>query len=223
MEKLNFVKDGIVKLPPGFRFQPTDEEIVFQYLTRKIFSFPLPASIIPEINISQYNPWDLPGEWEEDRYFFNYKKEGNYKNESRSNRASGCGYWKATGLDKKIITSPRKKQDEIIMGMRKTFVFYKGKNGCRTNWMMHEYRLLRAQNAQSSWIEMGSWVLCHIFLNSTGENIDEAELMMRINNNLTSYGPISCSSSSSSCGSSNVVTEGICSSGLDDQETSSHI
>lgn len=61
MEKLNFVKDGIVKLPPGFRFQPTDEEIVFQYLTRKIFSFPLPASIIPEINISRYNPWDLPG------------------------------------------------------------------------------------------------------------------------------------------------------------------
>lgn len=61
MEKFNFVKDGAIKLPPGFRFQPTDEEIVFQYLIRKTFSCPLPASIIPEINISNHEPWDLPG------------------------------------------------------------------------------------------------------------------------------------------------------------------
>lgn len=80
------------------------------------------------------------------------KKEAKYKNGSRSNKASGCGYWKATGLDKKIITNSRKKHDEI-MGMRKTFVFYKGKvvsNGCRTNWIMHEYRLLHSQNADYS-------------------------------------------------------------------------
>lgn len=50
------------KLPPGFVFEPTDEEILFEYLRRKIFALPLPASIIPElINLSNHDPWDLPG------------------------------------------------------------------------------------------------------------------------------------------------------------------
>jgi hypothetical protein len=62
MEKMKFVKNGVSnKLPPGFRFQPTDEELVFQYLKCKTFSYQLPASIIPEINVCNYDPWDLPG------------------------------------------------------------------------------------------------------------------------------------------------------------------
>ncbi|KAL0355047.1 UNVERIFIED_CONTAM: NAC domain-containing protein 83 [Sesamum radiatum] len=61
MDKFNFVRDGESKLPPGFRFQPTDEEIVFQYLARKTFSYPLPASVIPEINVFSFHPWELPG------------------------------------------------------------------------------------------------------------------------------------------------------------------
>ncbi|GKF21985.1 NAC domain-containing protein 83-like protein, partial [Tanacetum coccineum] len=61
-EKLTFVRDGAIKLPPGFRFQPTDQEIVFQYLLRKVFSCSLPTSVIPEIvDICKFNPWDLPG------------------------------------------------------------------------------------------------------------------------------------------------------------------
>lgn len=61
MERINFIENGVSGLPPGFRFQPTDEELVFQYLKCKIFSCQLPASIIPEINVSKYDPWDLPG------------------------------------------------------------------------------------------------------------------------------------------------------------------
>ncbi|GFZ21086.1 NAC domain containing protein 83 [Actinidia rufa] len=37
-KKLNFVKNGVLKLPPGFRFHPTDEELVDQYLMRKAYS-----------------------------------------------------------------------------------------------------------------------------------------------------------------------------------------
>lgn len=61
MENVKFIKNGISKLPPGFRFQPTDEELVFQYLKCKILSYQLPASIIPEINVCNYDPSDLPG------------------------------------------------------------------------------------------------------------------------------------------------------------------
>lgn len=53
---------GCLKLPPGFRFHPTDEELVVQYLRRRVFSFPLPASVVSDIDMCKYDPWDLPGE-----------------------------------------------------------------------------------------------------------------------------------------------------------------
>ncbi|OIV93524.1 hypothetical protein TanjilG_28681 [Lupinus angustifolius] len=162
MEKVNFVKNGEVRLPPGFRFHPTDEELVVQYLKRKVFSFPLPASIIPEVDVCKSDPWDLPGELEEERYFFS-TKEAKYPNGNRSNRATNSGYWKATGLDKQIVTS---KQG---VGMKKTLVFYTGKppHGSRTDWIIHEYRLLNIYTTLSQ-IPMQNWVLCRIFLKKRG-------------------------------------------------------
>ncbi|XVF54743.1 hypothetical protein PTKIN_Ptkin05aG0206000 [Pterospermum kingtungense] len=137
-QQLNFVRDGVTKLPPGFRFQPTDEELVFQYLKCKVFSFPLPASIIPELNVFHYDPWDLPGELEQERYFYS-SNEAKYRIGNRINRATASGYWKATGIDKQITS--RRNQ---IAGMRKTLVFHMGKppHGSRTDWIMHEYRLV---------------------------------------------------------------------------------
>ena len=46
--------------PPGFRFHPSDEELIVHYLQNKIKSRPLPASIIAEIDLYKYNPWELP-------------------------------------------------------------------------------------------------------------------------------------------------------------------
>lgn len=60
---ISFIRNGIVRLPPGFRFHPTDEELVVQYLRRKAFSCPLPAAVIPEINLCNFDPWDLPGNY----------------------------------------------------------------------------------------------------------------------------------------------------------------
>ncbi|KAA8530076.1 hypothetical protein F0562_004785 [Nyssa sinensis] len=65
---------GGIKLPIGFRFHPTDEELLVHYLKRKVFSFPLPASVIPEFDVFQTNPSDLPGDSKEKRYFFSKRK-----------------------------------------------------------------------------------------------------------------------------------------------------
>nr|GMD53136.1 NAC domain-containing protein 83 [Ipomoea batatas] len=145
MEKMSFVKNGVLRLPPGFRFHPTDEELVVQYLKRKVFSCPLPASIIPDFDVCKSDPWDLPGDWEQERYFFS-TREVKYPNGNRSSRATGSGYWKATGIDKQIA-SCRGRQ---LVGMKKTLVFYKGKapHGSRTDWIMHEYRLANAPTSQ---------------------------------------------------------------------------
>ena len=78
------------------------------------------------------------GDLEQERYFFS-TREAKYPNGNRSNRATGSGYWKATGIDKQIMTS----KGHQVVGMKKTLVFYRGKppHGTRTDWIMHEYRL----------------------------------------------------------------------------------
>jgi len=50
-----------LELPPGFRFHPTDEELVLHYLCRKCASQPIAVPIIAEIDLYKYDPWDLPG------------------------------------------------------------------------------------------------------------------------------------------------------------------
>ncbi|KAK7374978.1 hypothetical protein VNO80_08422 [Phaseolus coccineus] len=190
MEKLNFVKNGELRLPPGFRFHPTDEELVVQYLKRKVFSCPLPASVIPEVDVCKSDPWDLPGDLEKERYFFS-TKEPKYPNGNRSNRATNSGYWKATGLDKQILTS----KGNQVVGMKKTLVFYRGKppHGSRTDWIMHEYRLLNAPTSSQSQsqrqspvvhVPMENWVLCRIFLKRrSGRNGEEmGSLRGRVDN-----------------------------------------
>lgn len=48
-------------LPPGFRFHPTDEELVIHYLKRKADSSPLPVAIIADVDLYKHDPWELPG------------------------------------------------------------------------------------------------------------------------------------------------------------------
>lgn len=45
---------------PGFRFHPTDEELVGFYLRRKIQQRLLPIELIKQVDIYKYDPWDLP-------------------------------------------------------------------------------------------------------------------------------------------------------------------
>jgi len=74
---------------------------------------------------------------EKEWYFFS-PRDRKYPNGSRPNRVAGSGYWKATGTDKVITTEGRK------VGIKKALVFYVGKapKGSKTNWIMHEYRVL---------------------------------------------------------------------------------
>nr|GMC78247.1 NAC domain-containing protein 83-like [Ipomoea batatas]GMD34461.1 NAC domain-containing protein 83-like [Ipomoea batatas] len=187
--RLHFVRDDgeVVKLPPGFRFQPTEQEIVFQYLQRKIFSLSLPASVIPELpNICRYDPWNLPGDMEqEERYFFSSKEATKYPNGNQTSRVSSNGYWKPSSSEEKHITCPGNSSSiPMIMGMKKTLVFYYGNppHGSKTNWIMHQYRLvaispagnpppppyfrhaMKKDHSQGSLMQqIGNLVICHVF------------------------------------------------------------
>ncbi|KAE8730299.1 putative glycerophosphodiester phosphodiesterase [Hibiscus syriacus] len=80
MEGQNFVVNGVVKMPIGYRFRPTDEELEVHYLKRKALNLPLPASVIPEFDVMQTNiivniVW-VSGDVKENKYFFNKSELG---------------------------------------------------------------------------------------------------------------------------------------------------
>ena len=49
------------KLPPGFRFHPTDEELVTYYLINKISDANFTARAVTDVDLNKSEPWDLPG------------------------------------------------------------------------------------------------------------------------------------------------------------------
>ncbi|CAL9165136.1 unnamed protein product [Musa hybrid cultivar] len=175
---------GALRLPPGFRFHPSDEELVVQYLKRKVFSCPLPAFFIPDIDLRKHDPWNLPGACQGERYFFNLRKS-RYPNGKRSNRAASSGYWKATGKDKQIVASGCNQ----VVGIKKVLIFYRGKlpAGSRTDWIMHEYSLAGSDNpalifpqrknsTHGMMVPNQDWVLCRIFKKRRTTNmVDEIE------------------------------------------------
>ncbi|KAI8557359.1 hypothetical protein RHMOL_Rhmol04G0004800 [Rhododendron molle] len=144
--------DDDVDFPlPGFRFHPTDEELVGFYLRRMIEKKPLRIQLINQVDIYKYDPWDLPmhmpsegGKAGDKECYFFCKRGKKYKNSVRPNRVTGSGFWKATGIDRPIYsTDVHEGEGRECIGLKKSLVYYRGKagKGTKTDWMMHEYRL----------------------------------------------------------------------------------
>ncbi|KAG6522652.1 hypothetical protein ZIOFF_019798 [Zingiber officinale] len=153
---------GDLQLPPGFRFHPTDEELVVHYLCQKCAGRPIAVPIITELDLYKFNPWQLPemALYGEKEWYFFSPRDRKYPNGSRPNRAAASGYWKATGADKPV-GSPKP------VAIKKALVFYTGKapKGDKTNWIMHEYRLAdvdRSARKKNS-LRLDDWVLCRIY------------------------------------------------------------
>ena len=53
--------DESINLPPGFHFSPTDEELVLHFLCSKNSLLPCHPNIIPDLDISASDPWELKG------------------------------------------------------------------------------------------------------------------------------------------------------------------
>ncbi|CAN6934444.1 unnamed protein product [Brassica oleracea] len=164
-------------LPPGFRFHPTDEELIVYYLKNQTMSRPCPVSIIPEVDIYKFDPWQLPEKTEfgENEWYFFSPRDRKYPNGVRPNRAAVSGYWKATGTDKAIYSGSSN------VGVKKALVFYKGRppKGIKTDWIMHEYRLndsRKASTKRSGSMRLDEWVLCRIYKKrGAGKLLDEKE------------------------------------------------
>ncbi|XP_030521608.1 NAC domain-containing protein 92-like [Rhodamnia argentea] len=148
-------------LPPGFRFHPTDEELITYYLTPKVSERSFTSKAIVDVDLNKCEPWDLPGKasmGEKEWYFFSLR-DRKYPTGLRTNRATRAGYWKTTGKDKEIFRAG------LLVGMKKTLVFYGGRapRGEKSNWVMHEYRLQSEHRCRST----DGWVVCRVFQKSS--------------------------------------------------------
>ncbi|XP_027148312.1 protein CUP-SHAPED COTYLEDON 2-like [Coffea eugenioides] len=161
------LRDIGATLPPGFRFYPSDEELVCHYLYKKIANGEVSRDTLVEIDLHTCEPWQLPdvaklnsNEW----YFFSFR-DRKYATGFRTNRATTTGYWKATGKDRTVLDPTRRS----IVGMRKTLVFYRNRapNGIKTGWIMHEFRLENPHVPPKE-----DWVLCRVFHKAKVESVD---------------------------------------------------
>jgi len=48
-------------VPPGFRFHPTEEELVGYYLNRKVNSLKIDLDVITDVDLYRIEPWDIQG------------------------------------------------------------------------------------------------------------------------------------------------------------------
>ncbi|KAI3472442.1 hypothetical protein Pfo_029562 [Paulownia fortunei] len=151
-------------MPPGYRFRPTDDELIVEYLMKKVNNEGLPRNRIYMVKLYDFNPENLveryKGSGENEWYFFT-PREKKYRGGSRPKRAAGDGYWKATGADKTIVHNGEE------VGYRKSLLYHKGRppGGDRTCWLMNEYRLKNppppVQTSENS-MRLDDWVLCRI-------------------------------------------------------------
>ncbi|KAG8638958.1 hypothetical protein MANES_14G084400v8, partial [Manihot esculenta] len=134
----------LAELPVGYRFLPTDEELVTHYLMNKAFYKPLPAHVGQDINASELyskppNTLVTLSCGEREWYFFIYGEEDSV-GERKTIRivGDGIGFWKSSGQEKSICNS-----DGNVFGLKFQFTYFSGTfpNAKRTHWRMDVYRL----------------------------------------------------------------------------------
>ncbi|CAL9120370.1 unnamed protein product [Musa textilis] len=131
-------------VPPGYRFYPTEEELIGFYLQNKLENRREDMEqVIPVADIYCFDPWQLPpmsGEpcrRDGEQWFFFCPRQEREARGGRPTRTTPSGYWKATGSPSLVYSSTNR-----VMGMKRTMVFHQGRApvGTKTQWKMNEYR-----------------------------------------------------------------------------------
>eukprot|EP00257_Ricinus_communis_P004392 XP_002517569.2 NAC transcription factor 32 [Ricinus communis] len=156
-------------LPPGYKFKPSDGELIVHYLQRKILNQTLPPHRINELEMYKFNPETLAADYassgnggREEWYFFS-PRDQKYPNGSRLRRDPKCGYWKSTGAYKDVRFNGHK------VGLKRLLVFYKRRSPFhKTDWIMHEFSINNPLDRRRPGIHdmelwQHDWVLCRVY------------------------------------------------------------
>ncbi|KAM7461357.1 hypothetical protein LguiA_029478 [Lonicera macranthoides] len=167
---------GSINVPLGFRFVPTDQELM-EFLFNKVHGCPLPSSsAIPEVDVYGYHPSFLAAGDddvdEEKFYFVKMKRLSKNKNGKRPSRTQEGlayayddgtigvgGWWKATTGTKDIYSEGGGNRKRTRLGFKRTLKFYNFKNKNKersqatgTDWIMHEYNLNNSEVSDDNYL-----------------------------------------------------------------------
>ncbi|CAN1156998.1 NAC domain-containing protein 14 [Linum perenne] len=143
----------------GYRFHPTDEELITHYLKLKMNGHDsLVDKVIPEVDVYRSEPSDLPnysvmGSSSDDQVWYFYcRLDYKYKNSKRANRATESGFWKVTGKPRFIVARDTGEQ----IGVKKTLVFFYRARGdakpVSTDWVIHQYQATTLRPDQTEYV-----------------------------------------------------------------------
>ncbi|XP_045789452.1 NAC domain-containing protein 69-like [Trifolium pratense] len=161
-------------LPVGFRFRPTDEELVNHYLKNKLLGNDyIVNNVLAEVDVCKFEPCELPAvsviKSVDPEWFFLSPCDYKYAKSKRFNRATKFGFWKATGIDRKIKIRGTNK----IIGIKKTLVYYHGRiPGVKSNWVIHEYHDVTLEENKRN------FVLCRLMRKAETKAEEEADIMI---------------------------------------------
>ncbi|KAF8035135.1 hypothetical protein BT93_C1237 [Corymbia citriodora subsp. variegata] len=142
----NTISEVTSFLLPGFRFHPTNEEILLCYLKPKILRQPDQhhCDMIPNIHAIDLEPSELTSQYghmfDDNELFLFCHLQCKYSSSNRSNRRTIAGYWKQTGRP-----CPIKKDTGALIGTKKKLAFYERRRMQEdkiTDLIMYEYHLI---------------------------------------------------------------------------------
>ncbi|KAI3837777.1 hypothetical protein MKX03_029032 [Papaver bracteatum] len=155
----------LAKLPAGFKFEPTDEQLIVYYLAPKVLGKGLPPNRMKQVdNLYHYHPEQLMHQYKgyesNNWYFFTTKYQGEDRKDSVGDnkvRAAGQGFWLLTTH---CSIYSRNSLNSVI-GYKDAWIYYQGRDSeehDETDYVMHEYTLATWNRP-----ELDEWILCGIY------------------------------------------------------------
>ncbi|XVE54715.1 hypothetical protein DITRI_Ditri03aG0104100 [Diplodiscus trichospermus] len=146
MELLVDENFGHNQFPVGYRFLPTDEELVTHYLINKVFCNPIPASIFQEMNATEFYSKSPKrsvqfSSGEREWFIFIKENEENVDNEQNETirRIVGDeqGFWQCNGEE------PLYDANGNVLAFKFHLTYFSGclSKAKKTHWKLDKYRL----------------------------------------------------------------------------------
>ncbi|CDY15221.1 BnaC05g01000D [Brassica napus] len=172
--------------PVGYRFRPTDEEIVVHYVRPKNIESNTSHvdEVMNTVDIYSFDPWELrfksriKSRDEVVWYFFGCKKR---MRNNRQRRTIPSGFWSNTGETKPIIRKKGGGGDHEKIGEKR--VFSKSKSKSKSDWVMHEY-VATFSSPDSQRMTTSTYTVCKVMFKGDPTDLpSSSSLIPQLNSN----------------------------------------
>ncbi|XP_042479802.1 NAC domain-containing protein 83-like [Macadamia integrifolia] len=142
------------ELPAGFRFSPSNKQLLLHYLTNRLSGRNLSSNEVKDFDVYTKEPWLLPGANKKECVYFFVPWRKTSKDSCKAERSAGKGFWRASTGDKDVRDNQKK-----LIGYLKQLTYHINYNDNNNNnqqqesnnikskkmdWIMHEYKLTKS-------------------------------------------------------------------------------